>query len=174
MTEWKRNPGYEMTAVALVLVLQTWLLPVSAGSEPGSITGVVRSDDGRQPLAGAVVHVANRDGGKVHSSKPSGADGTFVVADLPPGTYEIGVESGGGLFLVYVPVSVAGEKPQQVELVVTASDEARELVGAGRKAGSAGVWSNPLTAALIIVGGAIVIGAGINAADDDEGQVTSF
>ena len=170
MTEWNRKSGSKLVAVALALVLQASLLPAVAAPDTGSISGVVRADDGRQPLANAVVHIADRDSGKIFSSEPSAADGSFRVGNLPYGKYEVGVESDGGLFIVSVPLNVARASTDNVELVVTGSAEAVALVGGGRKAGTAGVWSNPLTASLIVVGAAIVVGAVISATDDDDEQ----
>lgn len=170
MTDWNRKSGFKLVAVALVLLLQGSMLPTLAAPDTGSISGVVKTDDGRQPLADAVVHIADRDTGEIYSSEPSAADGSFRVAKLPYGKYEVGVESNGGLFIVSVPLNVGKASTDNVQLVVTGSAEAVALVGAGRKAGTAGVWSNPLTAALIVVGAAIVVGAIISATDDDDEQ----
>jgi hypothetical protein len=58
--------------------------PVVPASPPrGRITGVVRLEGGKQPLAGVTVSVA--DGG----SARTGADGRFVLGDLPPGLLKV-------------------------------------------------------------------------------------
>jgi hypothetical protein len=57
---------------------------VRIGEPPGSITGTVRSADG-QPVAGAVVLVASSLG---HTyTAESAADGSYRIAEVPPGTY---------------------------------------------------------------------------------------
>jgi hypothetical protein len=174
MTSKKGYLGFKLMAAALVVLLKASGWPVLA-APGGELTGVVRAADGRSPLVGAVVHVADRASGTVYSSKPAGADGSFQVGGLPDANYEVGIETQDGLFLVYVPLAVKQANSQRIELVVTDSPEARDLVRAGRRADTAGVWQNPLTSALIVVGGAIAIGAIVNAADDDdETDATNF
>lgn len=103
--------------VLFLLVLVT--MAVSAPGWPdaqlqiSSISGVVR-DVQRQPLAGAVVLLAD-SAGNVVRSRNTGTDGSFRIEDVAPGSYTVRVEWQGTI-VVTRSLVIRGSLPVDVEL----------------------------------------------------------
>jgi len=168
-----------LLASALILCLLP-AIPARAADRSSTISGVVRSEDGRSRLAGARVFAGDPETGDVFPSGWTGADGTFEIRGLPPASYRLAVESNAGLHLIELPISLGEGMTRSVGISVHASmngDEG-EGGGGGSDSGNASnsrrpnLWNNPLTAALIVIGLAVIFGLVIaNATDDSDGFV---
>jgi hypothetical protein len=182
-----RHPYVRLLASALVLCLLP-TVPASAGDDSSSLSGVVRSEDGRSTLAGARVFAGDPETGEVYPSGWTGEDGTFEIRGLPPASYRLAVESNAGLHLIDLPVPLGKGMTRTVGISVNAAPAGDDAGGGGETEGGEtegggesgktntsrrpNLWNNPLTAALIVIGLAVVFGLVIaNATDDDDGFV---
>ena len=142
---------------------------VFAAPTPASVQGTVTLRGGAQPVEGAVVLLGNPKNGSIVPSTPADAQGRFSVAGLSPATYQMAVRQGERLWVVDAPITLApgqarevtvGIDPQQAPSPDAAEDEMDK--------DKMTFWNNPLTASLIVVGSAIVVGLLIDAATDDD------
>lgn len=157
-------------AVAVALALCGLPQTFAAG---GSVDGsIVRSAD-RMPLSGARLHIANPRSGEMFSSSPAARDGSFAVAELPAESYALAVEHEGGLYVVETPLHVAEGSKQTLNLSVSPSSDL-DGVNLEKKKGDslrngASFANNPLTAALIVLGAATLVGVALDN-DNNEGS----
>ena len=172
-----------LAPVLIVCLLPS--MPAGAASDPATLSGIVRSADGRAALAGARVFAGDPETGEIYPSDQTGENGFFEIRGLPPATYSLAVESNAGLYLVDLPVPLGEGVTRTVGISVNAS-LADDGGGGGNdddedddsKAGSPyrsrrpHLWNNPLTAALLVIGLAVVFGFVIaNATEDGDGFV---
>jgi len=80
-----------VAVTALVAVLQVG--PAFGQAASATIRGLVRDSQGR-PVPSATVTVTGRETGLTRTV-PTGADGTFVVANLPPAVVDLTVTASG-------------------------------------------------------------------------------
>jgi hypothetical protein len=156
--------------LAAILIPSMVLLgmPVSAGEPMAALDGsIVRSAD-QTPVEGARLHVSNPKTGEMFSSEPAGDDGRVMIDELPAATYSLAVESGGGLYLVDAPLPVEAGSRQSVNLAVTPQPVDAKKDKAPKEERNTSLKENPATAALIVVGIAVVIGL-LFYNDDDSG-----
>lgn len=168
-----RSTFGRIVAVALVIALQALFTPMAAEGE-ATMSGHVLSLDGSTPLTGAVVHATDPVSGALYSSEPTNEKGYFEIPALEPSNYSLGVEKDGGLYLL---PSTLGMAPGQQRSVALAIQPAPLAPGQNQppnvtKSGPKG-WNSPWAAALIVLGGVIVLGLVIDAADDDTLTTTS-
>lgn len=158
--------------VAILALSVAGLVPARATQATASLSGVVRSAVGDAPLAGARVFAGDPLTGQVFPSEPSAEDGSFSIRELPAAVYEIAVESNSGLFLVEQKVPLLPGMDQALGIEV---DPALAGSGGGGSTGGnrrPGVWNNPLTAALLVLGLAVLFGIVIdNATNDNDKSV---
>jgi hypothetical protein len=132
----------------------------------------VRSGIVVRPLVGARVFAGDPATGAVYPSEPTDATGTFAIRDLPPATYEVAVELNAGLYIVAQRLPLVAGTDQGVGIAVTPSATpvtAQQGSGGG---GGPSLWNNPLTAALLVFGGAVALGFIIEGATDDDDTAT--
>jgi hypothetical protein len=151
----------------LVLSLQSLFIPVSAEGPSASLSGTVLSSETQAPLQGVKLHVGDPKTGKIYSSAATGEDGGFELSELPGATYELAVESDGGLYLVGTPVTLAPGQSSNVNVAINKEMAKSPQSAAGKKGGTS-IWNNPGMAAVIVVGSAFVLGALINEVTKDE------
>jgi hypothetical protein len=142
---------------------------VLASPVPATLQGTVTVSGGTQPIAGAVVLVGNPRDGSVVASGPADAQGRFTVANLAPATYQVAVRQGQRMWVVDAPVTLAPGQARDL----TVGINPQQAPGPDAAAAEAGkdkmsFWNNPLTASLIVVGAAILVGVAIDAATDDD------
>ena len=162
----------EFLATVLILSLPWAALPASAADVGASLTGlIVRSGD-QSPIPGAKLHAGDPETGRIFSSTPASDDGKFVLGDLPPSTYALAVESEGGLYVVETPLSLAPGTTRTLNLAVSPQPINRNTDDDDDDDGPWGFWENPLTAALVTAGIAIVLGVVIWGDSDGEGRAS--
>ena len=89
---------------------------------------------------------------------------------MPEGAFRIGVARGEALHVVDEAFEVSGGL-RSVDIVV--DPEARAAAGTAPAGARAGLWSNPITSALLVIGGAILVGVAVESFDsDDEDEAT--
>ena len=172
-----RTLPLKLTAIVAIVALQGLGLPAeAAGGAAGSrVSGSILSAPDETPLAGARLHLGDPRSGRVFTSQPSNADGSFALAEVPPATYDVAVESNGGLYVVMTPIELAAGDARNLQVAVTPLAPGQMAPpppdpDAEKNRGGTSVWNNPATAALIVVGSAIVIGFLIKEATDDEDE----
>ena len=170
-----RTLHLKLTAVVAIVAMLGLGLPTQAAGAAGSrVAGSILSSPDETPLAGARLHLGDPRSGRVFTSQPSASDGSFALSEVPPATYEVAVESNGGLYVVSTPLELSAGAAQNLQVAVTP-------VVPGQMApppadpddehkGGTSVWNNPATAALIVVGSAIVLGFLIKEATDDDDE----
>lgn len=83
------------TVATLVLVSSVLMIPVTArGQTTGMVAGAIHDASGGV-LPGAIVTVSGRALQRENVSATTGPDGTYRIALLPPGIYDVMVELGG-------------------------------------------------------------------------------
>lgn len=175
-----------------VAVLAVPSLPptMAATPAPGALAGKVL-ETGGVPVQGAVVLVRSVEDATERSSQPTGDDGSYRLADLPAGHYDVAVKTSKGLYLGARSLQVSGMAAQgySFRLEDRSKDEMRSYAEKKgdeksqgdegkdkekkRKKGGVAVplgWNNPL--AVVAAGLAFVIGTGalIEAANNDHNK----
>jgi hypothetical protein len=159
----------KVLATGLIVALQTFYVPVAAAPSTASLSGSILSATGETPMGGVKVHAGDPRTGAIYSSELTAADGSYAIAELPPASYELAVESDGVLYVVTTPVQLAPGQSQSVNLAVnTDTAPSPEEAEEKKKRRTATFWRNPFWAALIVLGGAFAVGAIISAATDDD------
>jgi len=143
----------------------------------GSLDGsIVRSVD-QSPMVGARIHIANPRTKEIISSAPAGRKGSFVVSEIPADRYSLAVEHEGGLYVVETPLQVTDGGKQTLNLSVApmSDQEKSNLENSNDKDNPAGfaLWDNPLSAALVVLGIAVVVGVVIDGDDDSSDSNSS-
>lgn len=165
------RPAWFRGIAGLLSVMLMGGTGVFASPAPASIQGTVTVSGGTEPIAGAIVLVGNPRDGSVVASGPADGQGRFAVANLAPATYQVAVRQGERLWVVDAPVTLApgqardltvGINPQQAPAPEAAAKEADK--------DRMSFWNNPLTASLVVVGAAVVVGFAIDAATDDDDE----
>ena len=142
---------------------------------PAALAGVIR-DAERAPLAGARLLAAPAGETRLYRSEPAGPDGGFELGGLPAGDCALAVEVDGGLYVVEAPVVLVPGVKRAVQVSVghaapgAVSPAAEPTPDAGGSRSN--LWNNPLTAGLIVLGAAIVVGAVVKNVTDDEPNAT--
>ncbi|MDH3626640.1 MAG: carboxypeptidase-like regulatory domain-containing protein [Acidobacteriota bacterium] len=168
----KGTPVSRSLAVLVALALTVFGLPVFA--EDGvSLTGSVLESNSKTPIGRATVHVGDPVTGEVYSSTVTADDGSFSIDPVPAATYQIAVQRNNRLYVVDTPLELAPGETRSATLMV--DEEIAPDPGTAAAASSGGIWSNPMFASLLVIGGAFVLGIAIDSVvdDDDPNTVTS-
>jgi len=165
---WQRWASGRLLAAALIMALPAPWFSVLA--EPGTarLSGVIQTRE-RVPLAGVRVLAADPERGSVRRSEPTSAEGEFTLAGLEPATYELAVETDGGIYLVGESLYLVEGVKREVQIVV---GEQAAPAAAHRREARPSVWDNPYTAGAIVLGAAIVVGVLVNQWTEDESNVS--
>jgi hypothetical protein len=86
---------------------------------------------------------------------------------VPASSYVLAVEADGGLYVVEVPVTLAPGQSRSVQLSLGS-----KLAPGASKGLKTTIVDNPLTATLVILGGATILGLVIDEIDDDDEPVS--
>lgn len=167
-----RTPPVLAALLAASLIASPVLSAAPAPS--GTLSGEILGDH----VAGAIVHAAIDDT-TIRSSAPLGADGKFTIEGLPEGAWNLAVQTDAGLLVASTPVPVRAGQNRAVKISLAPGVNAQEgpviAEKEKKKKGAMTFWSNPLTASLIVVGSAVVVGVLLDQwTDDDEPSASPF
>ncbi len=165
-----KSTGSQLLGLALVVSLVAWPSLSRAAASNSGLAGTLTSATGRTPIAGAKVFAGDRGSGRVVASAPTDARGQFAIDSLAPGSYELAVESAGGLYVVATPVALVAGAPKELQIVVPEPSPRTQPGQYQLGDGALNLWSNPFTASLIVVGAAFVVGVVVENATDDDDQ----
>ncbi len=151
--------------VVLALVLAA--PPGAVAGETGVLTGSVLPATDNVPAAKTVWVGA--------IPAPVATDGSFAATGLPAGQSELAIETSEGLYVVATPVAIAPGTTRRIQLAYGGRQDtsAPKPSENEKKKKRAGFWANPLSATLIIVGSAIVLGFAINELTQSDNEPVS-
>ncbi|MGH9870472.1 MAG: carboxypeptidase-like regulatory domain-containing protein [Candidatus Polarisedimenticolia bacterium] len=105
-----------------MLAMTAYGMPISAAVAPGAqaseIVGNVLGPDALTAVSGASVKAAHTTTQKVYASQSTGADGVYKLSDLPPGSYDLAVQTSDGLFPADAVVEVMPGRRTMVSLAI--------------------------------------------------------
>jgi hypothetical protein len=180
-----KSPAARILASTLIVMFPLPAMPPTIAASGGAtISGTLFSASSSAPLAGARLFLKDPASGASYTSSLSGADGSFDTVSVPASSYRVAIESNGGLYVVDTPVTLDAGSSRHLRVAVREMERAR----AGRAEGETpppegqkaaaedtSFWSNPLTATLVVVGGAILVGVLVdNATNDDDEPASAF
>ena len=103
--------GHRALAAVLALTIATAGISAFASPTSARLAGWILQSGSGVGVENAVVKVALRPDARVYESARTDAKGAYSLSGLPSGTYDVAVESSGGLFVSPSPVNlVSGEK----------------------------------------------------------------
>jgi hypothetical protein len=156
-------PSYQTKTLVVALIAAVQLVYTPAVAAPtAALSGDIISADTRAPVSGVVVRVLDPGSGDLFTAPPTDAAGAFLFESLPPATYKMAVQQGDGVFAAPSPVVLAPGEHRSVQVALYQNDKDDEAAPSPASAQSAqykyGAWENPLTATLIALGIAVVVG----------------
>ena len=157
-----------MRAVSpIVLALVLAVRPGALAGETGVLAGYVLPAKGNG-LAARTVWV-----GAIPA--PVAADGSFEATGIPAGQSELAIETSEGLYVVAAPVAIAPGTTRRIQLAYGGRQDssAPKPSENEKKKKGGGFWANPLSATLIIVGSAIVVGFAIDQLTQSDNEPAS-
>ncbi len=177
----------KVLAMFLAFAIGSFGLPVFASPAPAILSGKILRTGTGDPVQGAVVKLNHRSEGKIYSSTQADAQGAYSLSDIPAGTYDLAIETDGGLFLVNAPVSLtSGEKREASFSLQPKKGAAEGETGgtAGKEPAAADTKDSKKKAATpwyrsgwfgtaVVVGSAVILGAVLSSNDNDEPAVAS-
>lgn len=191
----------QVTAILLALAvplppLSLALAQTSPAPAPAAnriLEGKILDEEGKA-IEKAVVKVRNLETGEEFTSPPTGASGSYKFNRLPPGRYEIAVQTERGVYLGNRTVDLVNREAQTYSFSLrnVSAEEALEQARAARgettqqdaKGGrpaitpsekadrEKGFWRNPVSATLaglaMAIGAAVLIDEARDEDDDDD------
>jgi hypothetical protein len=157
--------------VALTSIALAVAAPVAVAAPPAaSLEGLVIAVDGRA-AAGFGVHLIDEDGRAV-ARAAADEGGRFTFAELPPGSYALGIETPEGRLAPVAAPAVrlaAGERARR-DVKLVAAPVAGAPAWTGRNHGLGLWWAALSTAskAWVVVGGVAIVGITVAALGDDD------
>ena len=125
----RARPGVVVYVVLTLALGPAFWAPVSAVEGGGVIWGFLLQDDTVTRLAGAKVTVINVATGDKFVSNVTGGNGAYEVSGLPPGTYDLGVEMAGAVYVIDSLVEVAENQRVTLSLSLQPKKPDRKLAG---------------------------------------------
>jgi hypothetical protein len=175
----ENSNAFKVTLTVLLVIATSSLCFASESIE---LSGQVLDADALTPLSGARVLLLDPDQ-KILSSEKSDSNGTFISSAIPQETYQVAVEFDGTIYTLDQPLEInRGSSFIRIAIPALApattqddeegeeEDDDKAAVPAG---GPSSMWSNPGTAAGIVVGGAFLLGWLIDSISDDEEPAVS-
>src|ERR1022692_3230212 len=94
----------------------------TVNASPGAIIGSVRNAD-KVPVSGATITAVRADGGSIRAAL-SGSDGVYLLADLPPGQWNLTVQVNGYPDVAIPALQVVAQKATRYDIVANVSTAA--------------------------------------------------
>jgi len=177
--------------VSITVILSFLLLAVSPAfpqmQQGSSISGRILLADKKAPVAGAIVKAAEIESKKIFESGPTAPNGSYEIAGLSKGNYDVAVQIGNGLYVVNKILNVQENESYALSLTLQEDPKAQEeqkneekpaetppATTEEQKDSKIGFWNNPLTATLTLVGIAIVTGYAIDEVTKEEKRPSPF
>lgn len=112
-----------MVAAVLMVAIAGYCVPAGAmaATQPtrsAEIRGNVLSADGLRGVAGVSVKAAHLETRQIFTSGSTLQDGTYTLAALPPGTYDLAVETPQGLYVADILVKAEPGRSSMVSLAL--------------------------------------------------------
>ena len=167
----KGTPVYRLLAILVVFSMTSFGLPVLAADE-AIFAGSVMQADSKAPIAQATVHVGDPATGEIYSSTVTGDDGSFSIEGVPAATYQVAIEQGDQLYVIDTPVELAPGVTRNATVMVGEGVSPSPATASAGAVASTGIWGSPVFAALIVIGGAFLLGIAIDEAIDDDDPAT--
>ena len=170
-------------SLALVLVVAVGSLgfPAIAAPAPAALSGKLLRAASGTPLVGAVVKLSQRPQARIFESAKADPKGYYSLSSLPPGTYDVAVETDGGLYLVARPVSLqpAERLFLSLSIIPNAQQTSPPAPDQPKPSGEPekekpkptkkkGFFHSAWGGVILVLGSAAVIGAVVNSSDNDE------
>lgn len=180
--------------LALLLILPA-SVPSALGqgtTEPGrgSLSGKIFQEDQKSPAGGVTVRAVHLDTNEIFEGAPTTPDGKYEVKGLPYGYYNLIVETAEGLYLSNRILNVPPEKKVEASFLLTESrpeekewweaEPSRRVPGMDRppdgvariieKRDTGSFWKSGTGIAVMIGGGALIVGALVLSADDSTSE----
>ena len=166
----EKSVAFKGCVALVVLVVSSALCFAGDSTE---LSGQVLDANALTPLSGARVLLLDTNQ-KIHSSDQSDQNGSFTTTNIPIDTYQIAVEFDGTIYSLDQPLEIDREAsfiriaiPALVPAVTQEDEEDDDDEGALPPGAPSGLWSNPGTAAGLVVGGAFLLGWVIDSVSDD-------
>src|SRR5712691_7737814 len=105
-------------ALLLTSAVGTFGLPAFAGASPALVSGTILRTGSGDPVKGAVLKLAHRPDSKIFESARTDAKGRYSLSGLPSGSYDLAVETDGGLYLVGAPFALQPGERRTMSLSV--------------------------------------------------------
>ena len=178
---------YSLRHVAACAVLLTFGFQSSivlGSSSVSRLDGRIYAEDGESPLADAEVVAYNLSTEMLYRSTPTDDSGRYRVADLPPGYYDIAIQTEEGLFVADRPVRVPEQGAASVSLAVggPGATHGGELPATGKVdsllwSSLVGALGGPAIGTAVVVGGlalsAVVVGSALSS-DNSTNSASPF
>ena len=164
----KHSLATRVLALVLVVSLQALFVPAKAAEEAASLGGMVVSSETDAPLVGVRLHAGDPKTGRIYSARPTSEDGGFRLGKLPPASYQLAVETEGGLYVVESPLKLSPGQIRDVTVAInpeSAPSPAEEEEEKKKK--GVGFWNNPVTASAAVIGSATLLGLLLKEGTDD-------
>jgi hypothetical protein len=158
---------YMRVALPMVLAFVLAAPPGAFSGEAGVLAGSVLPEAGNGPTAKTVWV------GSIPA--PVAADGSFEATGVPAGQSELAIETSEGLYVVATPIAIAPGTTRRVQLAYGGRQDSSAPKPAEneKKKKGGGFWANPVTATLVIVGSAIVVGFAVNQLTESDNEPVS-
>jgi len=151
----------------IILTLSLVAPPGALAGETGVLAGYVLPPVGNELTARTIWVGA--------IAAPVAADGSFEATGVPVGQSELAIETSEGLYVVATPVAIAPGTTRRIQLAYGGRQDssAPKPSENEKKKKGGGFWANPLSATLVIVGSAIVVGFAINQLTQSDNEPVS-
>ena len=172
-------------SMCLVMAIGSIGMPAFASSVPAVLTGKVLRTGTGAPVQGAVVKLNHRIEGKTYASPQADKAGTYSIPDLPAGTYDLAIETAGGVFVVNSPVSLAPGEKREASFSLQPKSGAADEPAAGGSGGKEPApeakttvkktpwYASAWFGAAVVVGSAVIVGVLLNSNDNNEPATAS-
>jgi hypothetical protein len=125
----RARPGIAVAVVLIMAFGPAVTTPVLAQGGGGGVRGFLMQDDQVTRITGAKVTVIDVRTGERHSSNITGDNGAYEITGLPAGTYDLGIEIGGAVYVTDSLVEVGEGQMVTLSFTLQPKEPNRKLAG---------------------------------------------